>query len=145
MMVSWHVQPMPLALPSADPNSLINHKVYTRWPDDNNFYEATITRYNPLTVGLNFCKVSFDGWCRYASVSSNFLPSSLLGWTCTRLWHRHTSRDLGNGQALWCKHYLPDCIVFLSLSSSFPSVFGSALLVIYHWSVPSFFGYASSP
>jgi len=41
--------PMPLALPSADPSSLINHKVYTRWPDDNNFYEATITRYNPVT------------------------------------------------------------------------------------------------
>ncbi|XP_025803902.1 protein EMSY-LIKE 3-like isoform X2 [Panicum hallii] len=41
--------PMPLALPSADPNSLINHKVYTRWPEDNNFYEATITRYNPVT------------------------------------------------------------------------------------------------
>ncbi|OEL37076.1 Protein EMSY-LIKE 3 [Dichanthelium oligosanthes] len=41
--------PMPLALPSVDPSSLINHKVYTRWPDDNNFYEATITRYNPVT------------------------------------------------------------------------------------------------
>ncbi|KAJ1290194.1 hypothetical protein BS78_02G224900 [Paspalum vaginatum] len=41
--------PMPLALASMDPSSLINHKVYTRWPDDNNFYEATITRYNPVT------------------------------------------------------------------------------------------------
>ncbi|KAL6844746.1 hypothetical protein ACP4OV_025405 [Aristida adscensionis] len=41
--------PMPLALPSVDPSSLINRKVYTRWPEDNNFYEATITNYNPLT------------------------------------------------------------------------------------------------
>ncbi|KAL6656251.1 hypothetical protein ACP70R_007077 [Stipagrostis hirtigluma subsp. patula] len=41
--------PMPLALPSVDPTSLINRKVYTRWPEDNNFYEATITNYNPAT------------------------------------------------------------------------------------------------
>ncbi|NP_001150442.1 Protein EMSY-LIKE 3 [Zea mays] len=41
--------PIPLALPSVDPSSLINHKVYTRWPEDNNFYKATITRYNPVT------------------------------------------------------------------------------------------------
>ncbi|OEL16965.1 Protein EMSY-LIKE 3 [Dichanthelium oligosanthes] len=41
--------PVPLAQPSADPSSLINHKVYTRWPEDNNFYEATITRYNSVT------------------------------------------------------------------------------------------------
>uniref|UniRef100_A0A0E0M2T7 ENT domain-containing protein n=1 Tax=Oryza punctata TaxID=4537 RepID=A0A0E0M2T7_ORYPU len=39
----------PFALPSADPTSLINRKIYTRWPDDNNFYEATITDYNPAT------------------------------------------------------------------------------------------------
>ncbi|KAM3258371.1 hypothetical protein ACQJBY_050249 [Aegilops geniculata] len=39
----------PLALPSMDPTSLISRKVFTRWPDDNNFYEATITRYNPAT------------------------------------------------------------------------------------------------
>ncbi|TVU10038.1 hypothetical protein EJB05_43543, partial [Eragrostis curvula] len=41
--------PMPLALPPGDPSSLINHKVYMRWPEDNNFYEATITNYNPAT------------------------------------------------------------------------------------------------
>ncbi|KAG8057220.1 hypothetical protein GUJ93_ZPchr0002g25754 [Zizania palustris] len=39
----------PHALPSMDPTSLINRKIYTRWPDDNNFYEATITDYNPST------------------------------------------------------------------------------------------------
>uniref|UniRef100_A0A453L4S9 ENT domain-containing protein n=1 Tax=Aegilops tauschii subsp. strangulata TaxID=200361 RepID=A0A453L4S9_AEGTS len=44
----------PLALPSMDPTSLISRKVFTRWPDDNNFYEATITRYNPATVCSNF-------------------------------------------------------------------------------------------
>jgi hypothetical protein len=53
-MDSGFVQPIPLALPSVDPGSLINHKVYTRWPEDNNFYEATITQYNPVTVGFNF-------------------------------------------------------------------------------------------
>ncbi|XP_062199515.1 protein EMSY-LIKE 3-like isoform X2 [Phragmites australis] len=41
--------PMPPALPSVDPSSLINRKIYTRWPEDNNFYEATITNYNPTT------------------------------------------------------------------------------------------------
>ncbi|MFS7914851.1 putative transcription factor WD40-like family [Helianthus anomalus] len=32
--------------PSFSP--LIGRKVRTRWPDDNNFYEATITDYNPV-------------------------------------------------------------------------------------------------
>ncbi|XP_062193816.1 protein EMSY-LIKE 3-like isoform X2 [Phragmites australis] len=41
--------PMPLALPSVDPSSLINRKIYTRWPEDNNFYAATITNYDPAT------------------------------------------------------------------------------------------------
>lgn len=29
---------------------LIGRKVRTRWPDDNNFYEAVITGYNPVEV-----------------------------------------------------------------------------------------------
>ncbi|KAL8167850.1 hypothetical protein V2J09_009349 [Rumex salicifolius] len=29
---------------------LIGQKVYTRWPDDNKFYEAVITQFNPLEV-----------------------------------------------------------------------------------------------
>lgn len=29
---------------------LIGKKVMTRWPEDNNFYEAVITDYNPLEV-----------------------------------------------------------------------------------------------
>ena len=57
-MTSGVVQPIPLVLPSVDPSSLINHKVYTRWPEDNNFYEATITKYNAVTVGFNFCYCS---------------------------------------------------------------------------------------
>lgn len=28
----------------------IGKKVLTRWPDDNNFYEAVITNYNPADV-----------------------------------------------------------------------------------------------
>jgi hypothetical protein len=43
---------MPLALQIADPSSLINRKIFTRWPDDNNFYEATITNYDPATVSF---------------------------------------------------------------------------------------------
>ena len=31
---------------------LIGRKVRTRWPDDNNFYEAVITDYNPVEVYL---------------------------------------------------------------------------------------------
>lgn len=33
---------------ASDP--LIGKKVRTRWPDDNNFYEAVITDYNPVEV-----------------------------------------------------------------------------------------------
>ncbi|XP_044508961.1 protein EMSY-LIKE 1-like isoform X2 [Mangifera indica] len=29
-------------------NSLVGRKVWTRWPEDNNFYEAVITDYNPV-------------------------------------------------------------------------------------------------
>lgn len=35
---------------SFDP--LIGRKVWTRWPEDNNFYEAVITDYNPTEVFL---------------------------------------------------------------------------------------------
>lgn len=35
---------------SLDP--LIGRKVRTRWPDDNNFYEAVITEYDPEKVCL---------------------------------------------------------------------------------------------
>lgn len=31
-------------------DSFIGRKVRTRWPDDNNFYEAVITDYNPMKV-----------------------------------------------------------------------------------------------
>lgn len=34
---------------SAD-DPLVGRTVRTRWPDDNNFYEALITRYNPADV-----------------------------------------------------------------------------------------------
>lgn len=35
-------------------DALIGRKVRTRWPDDNNFYEAVITNYNPNEVYLTF-------------------------------------------------------------------------------------------
>jgi len=31
-------------------DNLIGRKVMTRWPEDNNFYEAVITDYNPTEV-----------------------------------------------------------------------------------------------
>lgn len=31
-------------------NPLIGRKVWTRWPEDNSFYEAVITDYNPREV-----------------------------------------------------------------------------------------------
>lgn len=34
--------------------SLIGRKLRTRWPDDNNFYEAVITDYNPTEVQSGF-------------------------------------------------------------------------------------------
>lgn len=36
------------AADAATSNPLIGRKVRTRWPDDNNFYEAVITEYNPV-------------------------------------------------------------------------------------------------
>jgi hypothetical protein len=33
-------------------NPFIGRKVMTRWPDDNSFYEAVITDYNPVEVPL---------------------------------------------------------------------------------------------
>lgn len=36
---------------SSDP--LIGRKVRMRWPDDNTFYEAVITMYNPVEVLFN--------------------------------------------------------------------------------------------
>ena len=37
---------------------LIGKKVWTRWPEDNHFYEAVITDYNPIEVclGLSNCQ-----------------------------------------------------------------------------------------
>ncbi|KAK9671578.1 hypothetical protein RND81_12G039900 [Saponaria officinalis] len=47
-------------------DQLIGRKVLTRWPDDNHFYEAVITRYNPsdgrhaLVYGMNTPEESFE-------------------------------------------------------------------------------------
>lgn len=38
----------PAEAASLDP--LIGRKVMTRWPEDNNFYEAVVTDYNPKEV-----------------------------------------------------------------------------------------------
>lgn len=34
-------------------DNLIGRKVWTRWPEDNNFYEAVISDYNPIEVHWN--------------------------------------------------------------------------------------------
>lgn len=41
---------------------LIGRKVWTRWPEDNHFYEAVITDYNPVEVS------SVVFWAQFASV-----------------------------------------------------------------------------
>lgn len=43
-----------------DPESFVGRRVRTKWPEDNTFYEATITKYNPAEVCsfLNWHKVS---------------------------------------------------------------------------------------
>lgn len=38
----------PVEATTYDP--LIGRKVWTKWPEDNNFYEATITDYNHIQV-----------------------------------------------------------------------------------------------
>lgn len=35
-------------------DTLMGRKVWTRWPDDNNFYEAVITDYNAAEVRAKF-------------------------------------------------------------------------------------------
>ena len=41
-------------------DSLVGRRVRTRWPDDNNFYEAVITNYNPADV---FTALKYLGIC----------------------------------------------------------------------------------
>lgn len=41
---------------------LIGRKVWTRWPEDNHFYEAVITDYNPIEVyfiDYGVCMITF--------------------------------------------------------------------------------------
>jgi len=46
-------------------DSLVGRRVRTRWPDDNNFYEAVITNYNPADVftNLNYLGICFPLIC----------------------------------------------------------------------------------
>ena len=59
------------AVDAATSNPLIGRKVRTRWPDDNNFYEAVITEYNPVEVWVAF-------YSSYLSETLNMRLSSLL-------------------------------------------------------------------
>ncbi|GKV25814.1 hypothetical protein SLEP1_g35199 [Rubroshorea leprosula] len=43
---------------------LVGKKVWTRWPEDNNFYEAVITDYNPIEVCKRFIKSFFETYHR---------------------------------------------------------------------------------
>ncbi|KAH9616255.1 hypothetical protein KSS87_008314 [Heliosperma pusillum] len=61
-------------------DQLIGRKVLTRWPDDNHFYEAVITRYNPsdgrhaLVYGMNTPEESFE-WVNIMEI-----PSEDIRW-----------------------------------------------------------------
>lgn len=56
---------------SFDP--LVGRRVRTRWPDDNNFYEAVITDYNPVEVCM-----SPDYMQSYIALLSNILCLELF-------------------------------------------------------------------
>ncbi|XVF07344.1 hypothetical protein REPUB_Repub06bG0130500 [Reevesia pubescens] len=57
-------------------DSLIRRKVWTRWPDDNNFYEAVITDYNPsegrhaLVYDINTANETWE-WVDLKEISPN--------------------------------------------------------------------------
>lgn len=51
-------------------DKLIGRKVWTRWPEDNKFYEAVISDYNPIEVCSQFviffcclCMLNYDLIC----------------------------------------------------------------------------------
>lgn len=56
----------PIEGASFDP--LIGRKVRTRWPDDNNFYEAVITNYNPADVCHTFCFLDLESYLVFKAV-----------------------------------------------------------------------------
>lgn len=41
-------------------DSLVGRKVWTRWPEDNSFYEAVITDYNAAEVCFGVCEFIFQ-------------------------------------------------------------------------------------
>ena len=45
---------------SAPYDPLVGRKVWTRWPEDNHFYEAVITDYDPVKV---YFKVDYTVFC----------------------------------------------------------------------------------
>lgn len=81
---------------SFDP--LIGRKVRTRWPDDNNFYEAVITDYNPAEVCLilfNWNIYSFFSPRLNAGIFMQFFRVDMLLFMTWVLQMRH-----GNGSTL---------------------------------------------
>ena len=64
---------------SYDP--LIGRKVWTKWPDDNHFYEAVITDYNPSEVCLLY---STKNLVKHGPLLT-FLFEYLAGTTCLGL------------------------------------------------------------
>lgn len=47
-------------------DALVGRKLWTRWPEDNNFYEAIVTAYNPAEVCFEVSKICFYFKCRFA-------------------------------------------------------------------------------
>ena len=66
---------------SLDP--LIGKKVWTKWPEDNNFYEAVITDYNALEVSylpssINIYVQCFSAKSPFSDIILFFLCSTLI-------------------------------------------------------------------
>lgn len=65
---------------NSDP--LVGKKVWTRWPEDNSFYEAVITDYNHVEVFLKCLPHNITHVC---SPQCNHLLQSSLGSSCSCL------------------------------------------------------------
>ena len=75
---------------------LIGKRVRTRWPDDNNFYEAVITDYNPVEVCISlFLLITCE--IMLVLLPIFIFPDILLGATCTGVRYWYYSGDVGMG------------------------------------------------
>lgn len=75
---------------AATSDPLIGRKVWTRWPEDNSFYEAVITDYNPAEVCIKkayiivICKAHLR--MRHLVFKDSYIQKKILACACCA-WH----------------------------------------------------------